>query len=57
MENRMLTVQDQGDAWLNKVKPALILRGKWLGEAGFQPGDKVKVRVQVDQLTVEKADG
>jgi hypothetical protein len=45
MSAHILTVQDAGDAWKGTVIPKLQVRGKWLKEAGFEPGDKVQVVV------------
>lgn len=52
---RKLTVEHHsvGDH-KNPVKTQLRLKGRWLADAGFRPGDKVEVRVDAGVLVVEK---
>lgn len=41
--------------WIKHSKsPKITLSGKWLQEAGFNIGDPVKVRVENNQLIIEK---
>lgn len=40
---RTLKVNDVGDFYKKNVIPQVNLRGKWLLEAGLNPGDKVDI--------------
>lgn len=40
---RTLKIQDVGDFYKNGVVPQILLKGKWLTEAGFYPDSKVEV--------------
>lgn len=40
---RTLQIQDVGDFHQNTIIPQILLKGKWLIEAGFQPDGKVAV--------------
>lgn len=44
---RSLKIQGIGDAWLDNIKPQILLTGNWLARAGFMPGQRVEV--QCDQ--------
>ena len=55
-ETRILTVQSDvryGMKYLFKQVPRLKLSGLWLEKAGFKPGNKVKVKVKPNQLTIK----
>jgi hypothetical protein len=43
MSTRTLKIEDMGDWGRGKVVPAIRLKGKWLGLAGFKPGHRVEV--------------
>lgn len=52
---RILTIQTDvryGMSYLFKEIPKLRLTGLWLVQAGFRPGQKVKVEVKPDQITL-----
>jgi len=40
---RTLSIQDVGDFHKHDVIPQILLKGKWLTEAGFYPASKVDV--------------
>ena len=40
---RTLSIQDVGDFHKHNVIPQILLKGKWLAEAGFYPASKVEV--------------
>lgn len=55
---RTLKIKSFGDFWkqargLMARKSALLLAGKWLYDAGFQPGTEVKVMVQPGRIVIE----
>lgn len=55
---RMLTVQSDvryGMSYLFKEVPKLRLTGLWLEKAGFKPGQKVRVEIEPNQLTLKPA--
>jgi len=52
MNYRYLTIQPYGDFWRNRIKSRIRLEGKWLREAGFEPGYKVTVRVTSGEITL-----
>jgi hypothetical protein len=41
--NRSLKIHEVGDFRYKKTKPTIILSGKWLEEARFEPNKKVNV--------------
>ena len=41
--SRRLKVEATGDPWLGKVTSKIRLKGRWLEQAGFRPGDQVEV--------------
>ena len=53
-ENRRLTVQQLG---MTPRKSRIRLKGAWLQEAGFLPGDRVSVHVENRRLVVEWEEG
>lgn len=40
---RTLKIEEEGDFWRGKTKPKIRLKGLWLQQAGFQPGNRVNV--------------
>ena len=52
MNYRRLTVTPYGDFWRDRIKSRIRLEGKWLREAGFEPGYKVTVRVTPGEITL-----
>ena len=42
---RTLKIENLGDPWRGKVFAGIRLRGRWLLNAGFQPGQRVSVLV------------
>jgi hypothetical protein len=40
---RHLKIEAAGDYWVGQVRPKIRLMGRWLEQAGFQPGDHVTV--------------
>ena len=50
--SHVLTVHDKYCGGSNR--PQINLIGNWLCDAGFDPGDKVKVTVAENQLVIEK---
>jgi hypothetical protein len=53
---RSLKIQPVGDFWRKKVKPQILLSGKWLEKAGFRPGHRVEILVQPGLLTLRFQD-
>lgn len=45
---RRLHAYTVGDFWKGKVVPKIRLQGKWLTEAGIQPGDEILIEIQGD---------
>lgn len=41
--NRTLKITNTGDGWKKEVKPQILLKGKWLLQAGFPPDAHVTV--------------
>lgn len=39
----ILSIQDVGDYHKQTVIPQILLKGKWLAEAGFSPNKRVEV--------------
>lgn len=55
---RILTIQIEvryGMQYMFKEIPKLCLKGLWLKEAGFIPGEKVQVEVRHKHLTIKPA--
>ena len=44
MNTRMLKIEEDGDFWKGKIKPKIRLKGYWLEQAGFKPGNHVTVK-------------
>lgn len=40
---RKLKIEADGDFWKGLIKPKIRLMGRWLAQAGFQPGNRVHV--------------
>jgi len=40
---RTLKVEADGDPWKGLIKPKIRLMGRWLEQAGFNPGNHVQV--------------
>jgi len=40
---RTLKIEEDGDFWKRNIKPKIRLRGLWLQQAGFKPGNRVSV--------------
>lgn len=49
-QERLLTVQ----AGKTKSASQLMLSGVWLSDAGFHPGDKVRIGVAENRIVIEK---
>lgn len=55
---RTLSVTDTGDYHQKLVKPQILLKGKWLLDAGFEPGQKVEITKKSAgklEITLQKA--
>lgn len=53
--NRKLKVYEQSMGGGNYTPvPTILLKGKWLEEAGFKPGEYVEVVVEGDKITLSK---
>ncbi len=44
MKTRKLKIEKDGDFWRGKIKPKIRLKGCWLEQAGFKPGNHVTVK-------------
>lgn len=55
MKERTLKVYNQ-PSLVNYDRPNIVLQGLWLKEAGFNPGDKIKVSYQENQIHITLAD-
>lgn len=53
MEQRKLTVY-AGSGKNYATIPQIILQGQWLGQIGFNVGDKIIVDCQTDKLIITK---
>jgi len=40
---RKLKIEADGDGWKGTIKPKIRLMGRWLEQAGFEPGKHVHV--------------
>jgi len=40
---RTLQIEADGDPWKGLIKPKIRLMGRWLEQAGFNPGNRVHV--------------
>jgi type I toxin-antitoxin system toxin SymE len=40
---RTLKIEEDGDFWRGNIRPKIRLRGLWLQQAGFHPGNRVSV--------------
>ena len=40
---RSLKIEAEGDPWKGLLKPKIRLMGRWLEQAGFPPGHRVRV--------------
>lgn len=50
-EYRELKVVEQS-GYQYKPTPSIILKGQWLGEFGFEPGERVIVRCEEGKLEI-----
>lgn len=61
-DERILRIHERGDRYairhhgVDYSVPLIRLRGKWLREAGFVPGDSVVVQVEHGRLVLEVTD-
>jgi len=54
---RVLRVQNIGDFYRKEVKPQVRLQGKWLLNAGLQPGSKVQItNPRIGELVIKSLD-
>jgi hypothetical protein len=53
VKHRKLKVARTGDPWKGQHYSQIRLEGRWLREAGFQPGIYVSVEVSPDQLVIK----
>jgi hypothetical protein len=44
MNCRTLKIEEDGDRWKGRIKAKIRLRGHWLEQAGFKPGNRVSVK-------------
>ncbi len=49
--NRQLKVVEQS-GYKYKPTPTIILKGQWLQDFGFKPGDVVEVKCEISQLVI-----
>jgi hypothetical protein len=47
MNTRNLKIEAAEDFWRDKVSPKIRLSGRWLEQAGFKPGHRVKVELSL----------
>ena len=53
--SRKLKIYEQSIGGGNYTQvPTILLKGKWLEEAGFKPGEYVEVVVEGDKITLSK---
>ena len=45
-KERTLKIEATGDFWRQRIKPKIRLCGQWLEQAGFKPGQHVRVTLQ-----------
>lgn len=53
-KNRRLKVYSQSNGYNNKEVPTIVLKGKWLKEAGFFVDDGIEVDVSEGNLIIRK---
>lgn len=53
-ENRQVTVQDMGG--YKNITPVIVLRGKWLLDAGFYPKDKLSISISQNNIQLSVSD-
>ena len=56
-ETRRVTLQETANLYQlqhgqAQSAPSLVLRGQWLAKAGFQAGQRVRIRVEHGHLTI-----
>jgi len=44
VNTRTLKIEEDGDFWKGKTRPKIRLKGSWLEQAGFKPGNRVSVK-------------
>ena len=52
-KDRELKVYESNGTYGN-VTPVIILKGKWVKDAGFDIGDGISVEVKKDELVIKK---
>lgn len=53
-KNRRLKVYGQSNGHNYQSVPTIILKGKWLKEAGFDIGDRVTVRIEDGEVCIRR---
>ena len=53
---RLIKVEEHwyNDGVRDHVYSRIRLKGRWLRDAGFEPGTRVKVKVETGQLVIER---
>ncbi|MCI5868785.1 MAG: type I toxin-antitoxin system SymE family toxin [Dorea sp.] len=53
-KNRKLKIYGQSNGYNYKDVPAIVLKGKWLEDAGFRISDSITVDVQEGNIVISK---
>jgi hypothetical protein len=54
-KERTLKIEATGDFWRRRIKPKIRLYGYWLRDAGFEPGQRVRVTLhRPGELTLQR---
>ena len=55
-KNRRLKVYGQSNGYNYQEVPAIVLKGKWLENAGFSIEDQIQVIVEYGKILVQKVE-
>ena len=56
-KNRRLKVYGQSNGYNYKDVPTIVLKGKWLEEAGFNIGDNISVNNENEKIIISRIIG
>lgn len=56
-KNRRLKVYGQSNGYNYQDVPTIVLKGKWLEEAGFNIGDNISVNSENEKIIISRING
>ena len=56
-KNRRLKVYGQSNGYNYQDVPTIVLKGKWLEEAGFNIGDSISINNENEKITISRIIG